>query len=185
MSVKPWQLALGAGVLLIGGGAATVAYVMDNRSKQDKLRSTLRTAAEVQGVDPDIVDALGYVETRWRALSTNTTGPDGLRGGSFGPTQISMKTALAYGYTGSPEDLQAADGATAAYWTCVILAARPGGCGPGTDIADAAAWWNAGKARAALVPASSTAQGYMLLASAALAKVRGSPPASNEGDQLA
>jgi len=190
MRWKPWHLAvaIGAGVLILGsGGVAAVAYVMDNRSKQDKLRSTLRAAAEAAGVDPDIPDALAYVESRWNPAASNTVGPDAARGGSFGPTQISMKTAMGYGFTGTPDDLMAEDGATAAYWTAVILAARPGGCGQGTDIRDAAAWWNAGKPSAAAVPSTSSAQGYMVKAASALAMVQASPPAdaSDDGTALA
>lgn len=119
------------------------------------VRDALRTYASSQGIDPDIADAIGWVESRWKLSALNNAGPDALRGGSWGPTSISEKTARAYGYTG---DMQAfrEDPNLAAEWTAKILAARPGG--PPATPEEATAWWNAGKISMDDVASDSTAR---------------------------
>lgn len=155
--------------LLVGGGAAVVV----NLSAQQKVRAALRRAAKRFGVDPDIADALGYVESTWRLSATNMTGTDLARGGAFGPTQITEKTARGWGYQGPMSDLTT-NLELAAEWTARGLAARPGGA-PRT-IADAAAWWNAGKASAAALPVGHVTRAtYIPRAEKALAKVRAEP----------
>jgi hypothetical protein len=129
--------------LVLGGATGAVVTMVNDRKLA--LRLELRRQAEAQGQDPDIVDAIAYVESHWDPSAKNLTGPDGARGGSYGPTQLSQKTARIIGYTGDMLDLCAPDGVLAGYWTAVYLSQRPGGgCPPGTAIEDAATWWNAG-----------------------------------------
>lgn len=119
------------------------------------IRKALREAAVMSNVDPDIMEAIGYVESRWTLGSINMTGSDAARGGAYGPTQITEKTARAYGFTG-PMSMLARDPVLAASWTVKILRARPGG--PPTTLDDAAAWWNAGRASMSKVPDGNTAR---------------------------
>lgn len=174
--------------LLLGGGTCLFLYwkrkdVIDVAGKifssdQDRVRAALRSAARTYGINPDIMDALGKVETGWKLGVANLTGTDLARGGSWGPTQISEKTARAYGYAG---DMQAinTDPELSAQWTAIILAARPGGA-PLT-IEDASAWWNAGRTSASVgtLPAS-TRDVYIPRARTALALVQslGEPQAA-------
>jgi hypothetical protein len=138
-------------ILVLAGGD----YVMSVQAEKDAVRKALREAAVAQNVDPDIMEAIGYVESRWRLGLVNNSGPDGARGGSYGPTQISQKTARAYGYAGDMNAL-ANDAKLAALWTAIILRMRPGG--PPETLEDAAAWWNAGRVSFTAVPADNTAR---------------------------
>ncbi len=154
------------GLVALGGGAAVVV-------SKKRVRRALREAGVKQDVDPDILDALGYVESRWRLSAVNMSGSDGARGGAWGPTQITERTARAHGYTG-PMSAFTKDPDLAAYWTAKIMRARPGG--PPERIEDASAWWNAGRRSAASLDADHiTRVDYIPKAIAALEKVRGSP----------
>lgn len=119
------------------------------------VRRALREAGVMCNVDPDIMEAIGYVESKWRLDAVNTSGPDGARGGAFGPTQITDRTARACGYKG-PIMALTRDPLLAAKWTAKILRARPGG--PPESLGDAAAWWNAGRVSMDKVPAGNTAR---------------------------
>lgn len=155
-------------LLLVGGGTAVVV-----ETEKQKVRRALREAGVMQNVDPDILEAIGYVESRWRLGAVNKSGPDGARGGAFGPTQITEKTARAHGYTGPMEALTT-DAALAARLTATIMRNRPGG--PPKTIQDAAAWWNAGRTSAAQLSASHvTRTTYIPRALAALDLVRSTP----------
>lgn len=161
-------LLLAALVLALGAGAGTVK-VIDVLDERSRVRLALREAAVMGNVDPDIMEAIGYVESRWKLDALNLDGSDGARGGSYGPTQISERTARAYGYTGDMLDF-CDDEKLAALWTAKILRARPGG--PPATAGDAAAWWNAGHATLATVsPSSSAVTAYLPELRAALAKV--------------
>lgn len=72
---------------------------------RERVRSSLRAAAERHGLDPDWLDALGWIESRWDGSAVNMTGGDLARGGAWGPTQITATTARAFGYTGPMEAL--------------------------------------------------------------------------------
>lgn len=125
-------------VALLGGGA-----VIYSRSK---IAALLRDAFRRYGLPPAWGEALGRVESGLRAGAVNLSGPDGARGGAWGPTQITEKTARAHGYTGPIADLTT-DPALAAEWTARIAAAgRP------ATLDDLGAWWNAGRRTAAQLP---------------------------------
>jgi soluble lytic murein transglycosylase-like protein len=157
-------------LLLAGGGTVVVAKLSE---EQKRVRLAARRQAPRFGVNPEILEALGYVESRWRTGATNLSGTDGARGGAWGPFQLTEKTARAYGFTRPMVDLTT-DADLAAEWASRILAARPGGA-PRT-VEDAAAWWNAGKtSAAALGPTHVTRRDYFPKALAALAVVRANP----------
>lgn len=114
---------------------------------RERVREALRAAGDryLSGYNsawPAWLDALGWVESRWQLDAVNRSGADGARGGAWGPTQITEKTARGVGYTGDISQL-AADPDLAADWTAKIMLARPGG--PPRTPEDAAAWWNAGR----------------------------------------
>lgn len=156
--------------LVLSGGAAVVAVVL---TEQQKVRAALRRAAAKWGIDPDILDAIGYVESRWKLGAKVTTGTDGARGGAWGPTQITEKTAKAAGFTGNVADFTR-DPDLAAEWTARIMLTRPGGAP--TTIEDASAYWNAGKTSAAsLGPTHVTRVKYIPAAEKAIALVQTSP----------
>jgi soluble lytic murein transglycosylase-like protein len=167
-----WALALAVVlVLVVPGGAAVVLVAMNEEQK--KVRRAAREAGLLFGVAPAIVEAIGYVESRWRMSAVNMTGADGARGGSWGPFQLSEKTARAYGYTGPMEEFTR-DAESAARWCARILAERPGG--PPQTVDDAAAWWNAGRTSAAsLGPNHITRTDYIPKARAALEVVASNP----------
>lgn len=165
-----WVVVVVLVLLAVSGGVVVATRVTE---AQRKVRRELRAAAGRHGLDPEIPDALGYVESRWKLGATNLTGADGARGGAWGPTQITERTARAHGYDGAMSTL-GADAWLSAEWTARILAARPGG--PPRTVEDAAAWWNAGKASAAQLGATHiTRRDYIPKALAALDLVRETP----------
>jgi soluble lytic murein transglycosylase-like protein len=160
-------------VLLLPGGAAVTLGLVKLTEERRKVRLALRAAARRHGIDPDIMDALGRVESGWNLRAVNLSGPDGARGGAWGPTQITARTAAAHGYSG-PMSAFTTDPDLAAEWSARIMAARPGG--PPRTVEDAAAWWNAGRASFASLPAGHiTREDYAPKARAALAQVKASP----------
>ena len=130
-------------------------------SQQFIVRKALREAARRHGLGEieNIIDAMGYVETRWKLGLTNNTGGDAARGGAWGPTQITARTAKEHGYLGDVK-LFNTDATLAAEWTCKILMGRPGGV-PHT-VEDVGAWWNAGRSSASrLKPDHITMKDYI------------------------
>jgi len=170
--VPTWALALAVAVLvLVPGGAAVVLLSMSEEQK--RVRQAARVAAGDYGVNPDFVEAIGYVESRWRMAAVNKTGSDGARGGSWGPFQLSAMTARAYGYTEPMEQLLT-NPDLAAGLCARILSERPGG--PPASLEDACAWWNAGQTSATKLGQSHvTRTDYFPKARAALALVRSEP----------
>ena len=51
--------------------------------------------ARAAGVDPAVFLGIIEVESRWKPDATNLVGPDGARGGAFGLTQMTLRTARA------------------------------------------------------------------------------------------
>lgn len=78
--------------------------MLNLNADQKKFADALAAAFTARGMNPRWGVALGLQETRLRPL-INKSGPDGARGGSFGPTQISMKTARAFGFNDPMETL--------------------------------------------------------------------------------
>lgn len=180
----PWWLwaLLALVVLASGGGAVSVAVKMTEERK--RIRKALRAAAAKHGLVPDFVDALGYVESRWRLDARSSDPRDEARGGSYGPTQISKKTAEGHGYRGDVEAFRR-DVELAAEWTGRILAAAHRRK-PLVTLADYVAAWNAGRDDAdkdndgdldELAPEHPTRKHYLPAALAGLDLVRRSPVA--------
>ena len=147
-------------LLLLGGG---VAYYT---ATKEQMRRLLREAAARHGLPPSWLEAIGLVESNLNSGATNYTGGDLARGGALGSTQITVQTAKAHGFTGTPEELLGSP-ELQAEWTARIMAA-----GNPLTIEDAGAWWNAGRARASSLPAGHvTLTSYIPRLRAALAKV--------------
>jgi len=103
-----------------------------------QVADALRSAFEAVGLPPLWGEALGRTESNLRATAINNTGGDAARGGSYGATQISQKTARAYGYTGPMENLLTDLNLMAS------LSAKIAAAGSPMTIEDLGAWWNAG-----------------------------------------
>lgn len=156
--------------LLVVGAAAYIALYGDRAfvppsvvgdavsallPERERVREALRAAGDrfLAAYDPrwpTWLDALGWVESRWRLDAVNRSGADGARGGAWGPTQITERTARGVGFAGDISQLTV-DPGLAAEWTARIMLSRPGGPPPTAE--DAAAWWNAGRASFDALPA--------------------------------
>lgn len=126
-------------LLLVTGGV----YVIS----REQVAAALRRAFEDYDLPASWGEALGEVESRLSLGAVNRAGADGKRGGAWGPTQITERTARAYGYTG-PMEAFTTDLALAAEWTARI--AKEGGP---RSIEDLGAWWNAGRSSFDRLPA--------------------------------
>lgn len=111
--------------------------------EQQRVRAHLRDGACRGGLEPDFLEAIGYVESNWTMEARNLTGPDGARGGSYGPTQISQQTARDHGYDG-PMERFCEDPYVAATWSAIILNDKRKQM-PLVTLADYVAKWNAGR----------------------------------------
>jgi hypothetical protein len=132
MSTRAWVI-VGALVLLLAVAGGAVVY------SKDQVAKALRDAFEAVGLDGDWGVALGETETHLTMGAVNDTGGDHLRGGSYGPTQISTQTARAYGYTGPMEAL------TTDLQLAANLSAKIAAAGAPDTLEDFGAWWNAGR----------------------------------------
>lgn len=137
-----------------------------------KVREALRRESIAGGLNPDWLDAISMHEgPYWKLNAINLTAGDAARGGAYGPTQITTKTARAYGYSGDMEAFRK-DANLAAKWSVIILKA-----GNPKSFADAAAWWNAGKRRFSdLAPNHVTRTKYWPAVEKTLAYVQSNPP---------
>jgi hypothetical protein len=146
---------------------------------RSKAREALCAAATRHALVPEFVEAIGKVETNWVSNLVNQTGRDAKRGGAWGVTQITERTARAHGYTG-PMEAFIADVELAAEWTGRILSEAK----DLTTLADYCAAWNAGRYDAdkdndgdldELPAGHSTREHYLPRAIQALAFVQANP----------
>lgn len=137
-----------------------------------RVRIALRRESINRKLNPNWLDAIGAVEgPYWKPNAVNLTGGDAARGGAYGATQITAKTARAYGYEGPMEALLK-DESLMAKWSAIILSA-----GQPKSYEDAIAWWNAGRKRFAdLPPDHMTRTKYLPKALDSLAWVEANPP---------
>jgi hypothetical protein len=166
-------------LLAVAGGGAVVLTLT---AEQRKVRAALRAAAARYGLRPDYLDAIARVENLWRLAGTNMAGTDGARGGAWGPTQITERTARALGYAG-PMSAFNSDPELAAEWTArILLDAHKRR--PLATLADYVGAWNAGRDDAdknndgqleELPATHSTRAHYLPRAVAALALVKANP----------
>lgn len=140
-----WVLVVVGVVVVIPGGVVVGGkLIVDKLTEKGRVRKALREAAVMFGLYPDFVDAIGKVEGPNWTLNARSTDPrDEARGGSYGPTQISEKTARGHGYTGDMEEFRR-DPELAARWTAIILRAAEDRRHLET-LADYVAAWNAGR----------------------------------------
>ncbi len=179
----PALVVLFAAVVLVAGVELVIL-----RPKRT-LREALEAAAERQGLPPTWLLALAETESHTVLDSVNRTGGDLQRGGSFGPTQISARTARAFGYTGPMEDLTQ-NAELAADLTARMVAegfaersSKPAApeSGPFTvrrygtpaSFEDMLAVWNAGRPYGELPAGGSTLAEYIPRALDALAEIEG------------
>lgn len=172
-------------VFLPGGALVGVKVIRDRAEERRRVRRALREEAVKHNLDPDYLEAIGKVEgPDWRLDARSTDPRDEARGGSFGPTQISAKTARAHGYAGDMEAFRR-DPELAALWTARILRAAADRR-PLDTLADYVAAWNAGRDDAdrnndgrldELPPEHPTRKTYLPAAVAALEYVRENPVA--------
>jgi soluble lytic murein transglycosylase-like protein len=172
-------LAAVAALLVLG-------YVMIYRPRKS-VADELRAAADRYGLPGDWLVALGITESGLDPGARNLTGPDADRGGAWGPTQITARTARAFGYTGPMEALTT-NPALAADLTGNMIsqgfaerssnpAAPESGpfkvarYGTPATFEDMIAVWNAGKPFDALSDTSSTLASYYPRALSALASL--------------
>jgi hypothetical protein len=179
---RPWLLLVVVLVVLLAAGGSVTAWVVKWNEEKRKVRRALRDAAGRFGLVPEFLEAIAGVENRWSLSGTNLVGADGARGGAWGPTQITEKTARGHGYTG-PMSAFNTDPALAAEWTGRILAASHKRK-PLATLADYVAAWNAGRDDAdkndngqleELPETHSTRRDYLPRAYSALATVKANP----------
>jgi hypothetical protein len=133
---------------LSAGGTAVVLTLSERKKRNAKL---LRDAFERRGLPPAWGEALGRHESGLNDQATNLEGPDGARGGSFGMTQISERTAQAFDVALSGAMLLASPQLQADVTAAMVAAgfAERGGktyrYGPPASIEQMAAVWNAGR----------------------------------------
>jgi soluble lytic murein transglycosylase-like protein len=90
------------------GGALALVLLMRRRSEPtttDDLVQLAVQTAQGAGVDPAVFLGIIQVESRWNPSATNLVGPDAARGGAYGLTQLTLKTARALEPSITPEQL--------------------------------------------------------------------------------
>lgn len=157
-----WLIGAIVAVLLLTGGGVLVYQAID----REKAKKLLGDAFAKVGLPREWGIAIGMVETNLKSNLTNMTGPDLARGGAYGLTQITEKTARAHGYLGKMSALLEKPELAAE------LSAKIAAAGSPKSIEDLGAWWNAGrKTASALAPGHVTLEKYIPRLKDALGKV--------------
>ena len=164
--------------LLLG---ALVYFVWENRSMAanipDDLRAAQRTArtqwpkkrliVELESIAnsldlyPELLWAMCDVESGWDAGAMNLRGPDGARGGAFGPLQMTLKTAQSFASSVGRTTITAVDllDIELNLQICRLLLKELHGSGDTKrKQRDVASMWNSGKP---LDAAPATTQAYV------------------------
>lgn len=133
--MNPWLL-----------GAAVVAFLFWSRRKavassSDPLFELAVRTAQGAGVDPAVFLGIIEVESNWNAKATNLVGADAGRGGAFGLTQMTLKTARAFDPSITGDDLL--DPVTNLRIAGLLLAENAMRGSP--EWPDVAAMWNSGR----------------------------------------
>lgn len=99
--MNPWLLAAVAVALVLWArrGAAVAAR------RGDPIFDYAVETALAAGVDPAVFLGIIEVESRWKPDATNLVGADGARGGAFGLTQMTLRTARAFRPDITPAEL--------------------------------------------------------------------------------
>lgn len=126
-------------------GAAVVAFILWSRrartSKEDPLFRMAVQTAQRAGVDPAVFLGIIEVESAWDPRATNLVGADAARGGAFGLTQLTLKTARAFVPTITGDELL--DPATNLQIAGMLLEENRRRSSPMWE--DVAAMWNSGR----------------------------------------
>lgn len=99
-----------------------------------------KAQAAAAGVDPAVFLGIIYVESGWRPDAQVTTGADGARGGAYGLTQLTLRTAQAFEPDVTPAQLL--DPRVNLRIAGQLLAEN---ARTSTDPRDVAAMWNSGR----------------------------------------
>jgi hypothetical protein len=157
-------------ILLIVKGKSLIKFAYSLLPSRAATRATLRTRFTDKGLNPDWIDAIAYVESRWNPNAVNKTAGDLKRGGAFGATQMTMQTLREMGYTGTEEEYLADISLQGFYSAQYMAKSNP------ATFHDACAWWNAGrKTYDALPEGHRTRVDYVPKADNALAFVMDNP----------
>lgn len=136
------------GLIMIAMIPAVGMRVYNLFPSRRNVRETLRQEFRKRGLNPDWIDAIAFVESRWNSQAVNKAGKDGERGGAYGATQMTWKTLVGLGYGGTPESFLNDVGAQAKWSATYIERGNP------KTFADAVAYWNAGVPRFSSLPAN-------------------------------
>lgn len=134
----PVLLAVGA-VALIASRTSKSMATSSSASRAD-LERLVRAAASTAGVDYATLAAIVEIESRWRPDARNETGTDAARGGAYGLTQMTLRTAQALRPGTSREYLLTPEGNLDVAAQLMRDNARRS-----RDPKDLAAMWNSGK----------------------------------------
>jgi len=131
---------------VILAGAVVVFLMLSRRASADANSgdATFRLAVDTAlgaNVDPAILLGIIKVESNWDARATNLVGPDGARGGAYGLTQMTLRTARAFDPDVTGEELL--DPVVNLRFAGLLLAENRARAG--ADWRDVAAMWNSGR----------------------------------------
>lgn len=104
------------------------------------LQAMARTIASDAGVNPAVFLGIIEVESGWNEAATNLSGPDAARGGAWGLTQLTLRTAHALDPDVTGQELL--DGVTNLRIAGLLLRDN---ARRSVDDRDVAALWNSGK----------------------------------------
>ncbi len=96
--------------------------------------------ASQEGVDAALVCAIVMTESSWRQSVVNLGPGDADRGGAYGLGQLTLKTAKALGFTGTPHELE--DPAVNLEYVCKLIKDNTK---PGETVLDVVCRYNSGK----------------------------------------
>ena len=131
-------VALGVGAFMLLSGKKKPSGA-GKRSKAE-LEPLVIEAAARAGVPAGVLEAIVDIESNWNPSASNRTGGDEARGGAFGLTQLTLKTARAFDPRVTPDDLLDPEKHLAIASKLMADNARRS-----RDPKDLAAMWNSGK----------------------------------------
>lgn len=105
-----------------------------------QLEQLVKDAAARAGVPAGVMEAIVDIESSWNPSASNRTGGDEARGGAFGLTQLTLKTAQAFDGRVTPADLLDPE-------KHLVIAAKlmADNARRSRDPKDLASMWNSGK----------------------------------------
>ena len=131
----PIVLAVGAAVLL-----ASRAKSSSSSPSRRELERMVRQAAAAAGIDYATLAAIVEIESNWKPEAKNETGSDAARGGAYGLTQMTLRTAQSLRRNVTREQLLTAAGNLEIASMLMRENARRS-----RDPKDLAAMWNSGR----------------------------------------